>query len=162
MTEALLDATSLSEIVAMLLPAKGRNILVPNVSVAEIVRLEGVRRVEQAPGWLRGLASWRGQQIPVISFEAINDDPFVANDSDLKAAVLNSAAASDKLPFYALASLGTPRMMRVAADEIVQCQGAATGPAELMVANASGEEVSIPDLAWIEQELLKIVPAFST
>ena len=162
MTEALLDAASIGEIVAMLLPAKGRNILVPNVSVAEIVRLEGMRQVKQAPGWLRGLATWRGQLIPVVSFEAINDDPFVAKDSDLKAAVLNSAAASDQLPFYALASLGTPRMMRVVADEIVQCQGAAIGPAELMVANAGGEEVSIPNLAWIEQELLRIVPTLAT
>ena len=161
MTAELLDVADTREMMTMLLPAKGRNVLIPNISVAEIIRLEGLRRVDSAPGWLCGMASWRGREIPVLSFEAINDDPFVAADVSLKAAVLYGAEAGDELPFYALASIGTPRLMRLLAEEIVPCQGAQTGPAELMVANASGEEVGIPALAWVEQQLLTVVPSGS-
>jgi chemosensory pili system protein ChpC len=158
---ALLDATTVSEIVTMLLPAKGRNLLIPNVCFAEIIRLSPPRKVDNTPGWFRGMASWRGLEIPVVSYEALNDDPFVAVESDLKAAVLNSVVEGDELPFYAIATQGTPRLVRVTPEEIVQCEGATIGPAELMAANVCGEEVGLPNLAWIEQELLKVMRAIN-
>ena len=154
MRHPLIDPSGATELAAMLLSVKGRNLLLPVVSVAEVVCLSPLRELENVPSWLRGVTSWRGLEIPVISFEAINDDPFVTPSDELRAAVLNG---SDRVPFYGILTRGTPRMLRVSADEIVVNKGAAPGPAESMAVSASGEEAAIPNLEWLERQLERVM-----
>lgn len=157
MNRQMIDASAVTDLVTLLLPVRGRSLLVPNVSVAEIMRMPELEVQENLPGWLRGLIAWRGLRIPLISFEALNDDPFAASSTDMRIAVLNGLSDGDKLPFYGILTQGSPRMLRLAQNEIVAVQGASRGPAESMVVNAAGEELVIPDLVWLEKQLLALV-----
>lgn len=157
MTKQLIDGLGGTDLVTMLLPVKGRNLIIPNVTVAEIVSLSNLQRRDEAPGWIRGFIAWRGFDIPVISFEGVNEDPFAAESPELRAAVINGTSDIERLPYYGFATYATPRMMRLTPDEITSCEAPGMGPAELMAVNASGEEATIPNLAYIEEQLLKVV-----
>jgi chemosensory pili system protein ChpC len=154
MTRRAIDRDGVADLVTMLLPVRGRNLLVPNVSVAEIVQLGQLEPSAEAAGWLLGLMQWRGLQIPVVSFESLNDDPFASDVPARRAAVCNGCLDPQRLPFFGIVTGDTPRMIRISADEIVACDHVVTGPAERMAVSASGEEASIPNLAFIEEQLL--------
>ena len=162
MNRQMIDASAVADLVTLLLPVRGRNLLVPNVSVAEIMRVPELEAQDNAPGWLYGLITWRGLRIPLISFEALNDDPFAASSVDMRAAVLNGLSDGEKLPFYGIMTQGSPRMLRLAPNEIVAVEGASRGPAESMVVNAAGEELVIPDLAWLEKQLLAVMSSLES
>lgn len=146
---------AISELVTLLLPVKSRSLIIPNVTVAEIIQLDEVRPAPGAPGWLLGWSAWRGLQIPVVCFDGLNEDPFATTDPLRRAAVVNGCSDPGRLPFYAISTAATPRMMRLGRAEILACEGASIGPAERMVVNASGEEASLPDLEYIESKLLE-------
>lgn len=156
-----IDRDSATDLVTMLLPVRGRTLLIPNVSVAEIVQLERLEEVADAPGWLRGLMDWRGLRIPIVTFESINDDPFAMTVPSRRAAVCNGCVDPGRMPFFGIAASDMPRMSRISADEIVACEDVVTGPAERMAVSASGEEASIPDLAFIERQLLQVLTEYA-
>jgi chemosensory pili system protein ChpC len=157
MNRQLIDAANAVDLITMLLPVKGKSLLLPNVSVAEIIHIAGLSPLDDVPTWFKGILSWRGYGIPVISFEAINEDPFAGVAADHRAAVINGSMDSARLPFYAIATQTAPRMMRITPQEIVKNTSSSKGPAELMVVSACGEQAAIPNLDFIESELLRVV-----
>ena len=157
MNRQLIDAANAVDLITMLLPVKGKSLLLPNVSVAEIIHISEISPLDDVPTWFKGIISWRGCGIPVISFEAINDDPFVGAVSHHHAAVINGSVDSATVPFYAIATQTTPRMMRITPQEIVSNSSGIQGPAELMAVSACGEQAVIPNLDFIECELLRVV-----
>lgn len=162
MNRQLIEGSAVADLVTLQLPVRGRSLLVPNVSVAEIMRIPELETRENLPGWFLGMTPWRGLSIPLISFEAINDDPFAISSVDRRAAVLNGLLDRERLPFYGVLTQGAPRMQRLAPTEIVAVEGASRGPAESMVVNASGEEVAIPDLAWLEKQLVAVMSSLES
>lgn len=44
---------------------------VPMSSVAEVTRLSAASRVPGAPGWLFGLANWRGRVLPLLDLRVV-------------------------------------------------------------------------------------------
>lgn len=157
MSGQLLDINSTTDMVAMLLPVAGKSLLLPNVSVAEIVHVSEPARIEDVPTWFAGTIVWRNIDIPLISFEAINDEPFEQATPDKRVAILNGSQDGSKLPFFAVVTQGTPRMMRITPQEIANQGDVPSGPAETMVVAISGEEAIIPNLAYIENQLIRIM-----
>jgi len=60
---------SLSIIASLYLPVTGNSLVLPNVSVAEIVDYKTPEPVEDTPEWFLGNIEWRGVTLPVISYE---------------------------------------------------------------------------------------------
>jgi chemosensory pili system protein ChpC len=156
MSRQLLDISETVDLITMLLPVNGKSLLLPNVSVAEIIQVLEMDELEDVPTWFKGMVGWRGYAIPLLSFEAINDEPFAA-DSNKHAAVLNGAVDGAVLPFYAIATQSTPRMMRISSREVVENSEASAGPAELAAVNVCGETASIPNLDLIETEVIAVL-----
>lgn len=157
MSTQLLDANTTADLVTMLLPVAGKNLLVPNVSVAEIVHVSEPAAIEDVPTWFAGTITWRNVAIPLISFEAINEEPFQQATPDKRIAILNASQDGSRLPFFGVVTQGTPRMMRIGPEEISEQGDAPGGPAESMVVNVSGEEAVIPNMAFIENQLLRVL-----
>ena len=132
-----------SDISSLLIPMQGRPWLVPNIVVAEIIPLRQPDRPGHGPEWLLGWLSWRDQNIPLLSFEKLNESGQITIGQDARIAVLNTVAG--KSTFYAVIVQGIPRMMKVAKDEPVD-----TGPAEAMYIQVGGDLAVIPDLDAIE------------
>ncbi len=143
----------IQEIASLLVPLHDCLLLLPNVSVAEIVPISQVSPVEGAPDWYLGTCIWREQKVPVLSYEALNGEPKAGFSSRARFAVLNSTGISDELPFIAIVTQGLPRLARVNEEEIREREGDKK-PFELMYVSWAGEDAVIPDVSRIEQTLL--------
>lgn len=146
------------EIVTFLMPITGKYLFLPNVTVAEIIHLRAPKQPDDMPNWYLGDIEWRGQKVPMVSFEALNDEPFQTGSRRQNIAVLNGVSDSEKLPFLAVLTQGAPRLLRISAEDIDEISdGRHSGPAELMIATANGEVASIPDMDLIERHIIDLL-----
>lgn len=147
------DAPTVNQIASLLLPVSGKLLVVPNVSVAEIIPFREPDAEEDVPTWYLGEIEWRSLRVPVVSFEAINDEPFAARGANRRIAIFNAVINDDRLPFCGVVTEGLPRLMRVMADEITLDEEASAGPAERLRVLVLGERAAIPDIAFIQSQL---------
>lgn len=157
MSRQLMDVSKTADLITMLLPVGSKSLLLPNVAVAEIIQLGELAVTADMPIGYIGSCSWRGTRIPVISFDAINQDETHDGETGFHAAVINGSCEAKELPFYAIVTNSTPRMMRISNKEIIENADGAVGPAELMMVDACGEAATIPNLDYIESRLADIV-----
>lgn len=140
----------------VMIPMTDRQLLLPNVSIAEVVDFSGAVPPENAPAWLMGHLNWRGHQIPVISYDAANGGSATAPDGNRgRIAVLNTIGKHhDKLPFLAMVTQGIPSQARLVEEQIRPVDGA-QGPADLMVVDVDGHTAYIPNLEYLESLIIE-------
>lgn len=145
------------EISTLLLPIVDQTLLVPNVSVAEILDFNHTDEIDDVPTWFLGLMKWRTLSVPVISFEALNDQPFFNRSEQSRVAIFNGLGGSDDLPFWGVVTQGTPRQMKVLPNDLQENTNAEAGPAEVMSVYIGAEQAHIPNLDFIESEITKLL-----
>jgi len=142
------------ELACVLVPLHDRLILLPNVTVAEVVRMQRVQPVGNAPDWLVGMTSWRGKVIPVLSPEAVLADPGApappAPSPSCSLLVMNRSRPVDGLEFYVLLVRAMPRMLWVAAEDLGVVDGTLKA-GEAARLELGRDEVSVPRLAYFEE-----------
>jgi len=148
---------AVNELATLLIPINGKQLVLPNVTVAEIIHFSEPVPEEDQPNWFLGYFNWRDTQIPLVAFESINDEPFVSQGNSRRIAVLNGIIDDPKLPFCGIVTEGVPRLMRVVADEVATDSDANLGPAELSRVLVSGEKATIPNVDYIQGEVVKII-----
>ena len=153
MSGQVLNVNRSLDLVTLFLPVTGKHLLVPNVALAEVVPMTAVAGIDDMPNWVLGTLQWRKKTIPLISFEAINDEPFVEAGDYLRDAVMNGCQDGDKMPFYAIALRGTPRMTRLVEEEVTGQENYDLGIAESMSVVVDGNEALIPNLEYIEAQI---------
>lgn len=133
----------------LIIPLAGRNLLLPNVAVAEVIPYLRPRTVEGAPDWLLGAINWRGLTIPLISFDRLHGEAHADVMAQARIAVFNSVRADNTLGFYAVVTAGIPQLKRVNADALQDVPGvmAAGLLAQVQVGDI---QAVIPDLAALE------------
>jgi len=96
-------------------------ILLPNAAVAEIVPIKNIINVANKPGWMLGYLDWRGNSVPLISFEAMGGVrmPSLASGS-VKAAILFSIGEDRKFPFISILVQGAPSVMQLKEEDILE------------------------------------------
>jgi len=141
-----------TELNALLLPLAGSTLLLPNATVAEVIRYQGKpKSVDNAPDWLLGWMDWRGLTLPLISFEALEGEPLPPPSEQI--AVLNVTSEQARLKFCALLLQGFPRPLQV--DEQLPRNDEPLSPLELCaVSLPNGKTGKIPNLPALEQKLL--------
>lgn len=144
----------IQEVASLLVPLHERLILVPNVTVAEIVPVSQVTSVADSPTWYLGNCTWRELTIPLLSYEAMNGDAKPGYNSRSRFAVFNTTGLNDSLPFIAILTQGIPRLARVNEEEISEREDMDRKPFELMHVSWAGEEAIIPDVAAMERQFL--------
>mgnify|MGYP002856580848 FL=1 len=141
------DAQIPDDIPSLLIPMKGRPWLIPNIVVAEVIPLRQPDRPGHGPEWLLGWLNWREQELPLVSFEKLNESGQVAIGAEARIAVINTVAGHTR--FYAVVVQGIPRLLRVDKGDPVEEPGD-TGPAESMYVQVGGDLAVIPDLDAVE------------
>lgn len=139
-----------AEVPSLLIPMHGRPWLVPNIVVAEIIPLRQPDRPGGGPEWLLGVLNWRDEDVPLVSFEKLNDTGKVSIGQDARIAVINNITGNVK--FYAVLIQGIPRLAKVTNEELVE-EPVDTGPAEAKYVQLGGELAVIPDLDAIERAI---------
>jgi chemosensory pili system protein ChpC len=139
---------------SVLVPLHNKVLLVPNVSMAELIPFRKPVPMEKSPAWHLGALTWRGISIPLISFEVLNGEAANPDMSAVRIAVFNNVGTNPKLPFYGMLTQGIPRSLKIADTDIVKEKNK-TGPAESAIVTIKGELVSIPNVDFIESAIVK-------
>ena len=139
---------------SVLIPLHNKALLLPSVSMAELIPFRKPSPSEKTPNWHLGSVSWRGVSIPLISFEVLNGGVANADFSQARIAVFNNVGSSGKLPFFGVVTQGIPRSLKLVKEDITK--GATKlGPAEAAIVTVRDEEASIPNIDFIENEIVK-------
>lgn len=152
------SVADIAELAVLLIPLRGRQLVLPNVNVAEVIPWQAPRAgTEVGPDWLLGSLEWRQQQIPLVCLEEMNGESTAAAGSLQRIAVLNDVLGAEELPFFAVVTAGAPRLLRLFPDEIGLDIEREPGPMELSRVWVAGERGSLFDLARVEEELRQVL-----
>ena len=137
------------------------NILVPNVTVAEIIPYEPLQRVEDSPDWFLGFLGWRGIEVPVASFEMMTLERVsfsLVSVSSASLVVLWASGGETDFDYMAIVAQAMPQTIKVTAEELFEI-GEPVEKTELMKVRYADQLVSIPDFDFIDSEIRRV--AFS-
>jgi len=146
----------ITDISSMLLLLEDRYLLLPGVAVAEIVTFVPPESEdnEETPFWFLGHIYWRNQRLPLISYEAMLTGGNPNISSRCRIAVMNNTGLSHQLTFFALLLQATPRLLRLAPEDIAVNDEKMIGLGEKMHVQVVGEEAIVPDITFMEQNII--------
>jgi chemosensory pili system protein ChpC len=150
-----INPAKVNQIATLLIPVNGRVIMLPNVTVAEIIPYQQLLPEEHRPDWWLGALPWRNRFVPVVSFPLINGEPLTSLPSNRRIAIFNNVIGDDRLEFCGIVTDDLPRLMRVMKDEIIVDQEEIAGPAETARVIVNGEKAAIPNVEFIQEMVLR-------
>jgi chemosensory pili system protein ChpC len=156
MSAELVTQDGVSEVASLLIPLHEKQLLLPNVTVAEIIPYRAPTAISEHASWLLGQLEWRNIHIPVLSYEILNGASIPPVEG-ARLAVVNGTGLNRNLPFYAILIQGIPKLAHVKEDDIVTVEAMHSGPYDQMAVSLLGEQAMIPDLDMIENELLRYI-----
>ena len=140
------------EVSCVVIPTGATTLLLPNICVAEILPWRRIKPVSDGPDWCLGVLGWRGESVPVVSFDRFNGDSR-GPGSGRCLVVMNRARSSDSRAFYALMTAGLPRMVQLAPDDIAGQPSGQPNHAEAMRARVGAEDIVVPNLTKLEEAI---------
>lgn len=151
--------TEYPDLSCVLMPLQEGQLLLPSVCVAEIIPWRRFRLRDGAPDWCLGLLAWRGETVPVIRFERLNEPRAVCSARGRCLVVMNRTGDKGRAAFYALAVEGLPRLVQLADADLTD-RGHAVGRVESRTVQIGTEIASIPNLALLEQHVESLLAAW--
>ena len=156
MAEQATSATT-GEATCVLIPVGAQMLLLPNVTVAEILAWRRIKAFDGQPDWCAGLLGWRGQNLPVVRFPVLND----MADADIEQGrcilAMNRVRSPRGPAFYGLVASGLPRLVHLSSADVVNNR-VGLGPAESASVKVGTEVAVIPSLELIEGKLSSLPP----
>lgn len=149
---AALLAVETNELACVMIPLADTHLLLPNVTVAEILPWRRIKPLQGAPKWCLGLLGWRGETVPVVQFEALNGKEFLGAGRSRCLLIMNRARRANGRAFYGLASVGLPRIVHLSDDDL-QNRSVRLGLAEVAALNVGTETAVVPNLSYIEEQI---------
>ena len=156
MSTAAVVANEVDELACVIIPTPGSQLLLPNVCIAEIMPWRRIKGFKNGPSWCAGLVGWRGQTVPVVHYAGFDNQADVAPPSARCLVIMNRARNATGPAFYALAAVGLPRMVQLEAGD-VQNANVELGVADVMQVQVGTELATIPNLAFIEDNLADLL-----
>ena len=105
------SSVSVQELYSLLVPLTGTRLIVPRVCVAEVTGVGQLRLLEEDPAWLVGTVGWKGQEIPLVSFEAACGEPMPELGNRSRAVIFH-ASEGLRPGYFAVMSQGLPQLVR--------------------------------------------------
>ena len=143
------------DVPCLLLPFAECTLLVPTVTVAEIVSYSIPAPIEGAPSWLLGEFSWRDQSVPMLSFEQLNGDADPELSIHTRVAILNHTGLSQEVPFLAVATVGIPKLARVTSEDISLLENELSNALEKAHVSLNGDNLIIPEISALERTYIE-------
>ena len=130
-------------------PLRDANLLVPNVAVAEISSYRVPSALPGMPEWCLGSVKWSGEDIPVISIEAVCGLSMQSNPVFSRLMIVNSVRPDSPVHHYAIVTAGLPGLIQFGpdtADQVVPC----ANDGLRCIVRIGNEEAIIPDLDYLQ------------
>ena len=141
----------------MILTLKKENVLVPSAVVAEIVSVENIEALPDSPAWLIGKFKWRGDDVPLVSFEVASGHDVQPNRRSTQVAVLHILNSETSLeePYVGLMISGVPHLTGFSAKQIKADENASTDhPMVAQRVRVNGVSMGILDIDAMETMLV--------
>lgn len=139
----------------LLVPLKDRQLLLPNVSVAEIIPFSHLLTTASGVDWVLGRIEWRGVTVPVVCYEMLNNHQAPAPNPNARFAVINGIGGHRNMPFYALLIQGIPKLVHVQKNDIQDVEALNSGEYDARTVSFGQDPAIVPDLDKIEEALLQ-------
>ncbi|WP_079253785.1 chemotaxis protein CheW [Endozoicomonas arenosclerae] len=141
-----------------LIPMQQKPLLLPASCIADVVDYNRPSGGSKENRWYLGEIEWRGQTIPLISFERINGGRFADFSATARIAVMHSSTCNEQLPFYGIVIQGIPQEMELSAGDLQPALETenATGSAETSRVIVREIPAAVPDLSLLEQKLVEL------
>ena len=144
-----MDTTTLS---SLLIPMQQKPLLVPAVCVVDIIDYSRPTGKNHPEDWYLGDIVWRGQQIPLIAFERLNQRRFAEFSASARLAVFNTMTEGSETAFYGMVIQGLPQSIELQFSDI-QTAEADVGVAEKTQVIVNELPSCIPDLELVDEKL---------
>ncbi|WP_028292360.1 chemotaxis protein CheW [Oceanobacter kriegii] len=139
----------------LMVPLNDRQLLLPNVTVAEIIPFSQLMTTNSSVDWILGSLQWRGVQIPVVCYEMLNGLTAPRPSPNARFAVINGVGNHADMPFYAMLVQGIPKLKKVDEKNIQEVDSMLPkGNMDRMSVSVEGEAAFIPDLDALEAQML--------
>ncbi|NOZ52683.1 MAG: chemotaxis protein CheW [Gammaproteobacteria bacterium] len=149
---------------SQLIVLEGMRLVLPNTAIAEVIAHAEPEPVDNMPEWFLGYSVWRGQRIPIISFEMMQGYPAPNVNRRSRIIVINTITGGDERPFYGLLAAAIPRLMALDSSAIID-DGDQSHVAPLLMRQVliDNQSAFIPDQHKIEEMLeghnIRVTPA---
>ena len=157
MAEQVLSEEELADLSVrcLTLELHGLMLLLPNTLVAEVTEtIEVTPAGSSSPDWLRGFISWRGRNLPLVSFEHLLGMETVAHHDESRMVVLNTLNNNPQIPFIAMEIQGLPRLSSLKHGMLEYDENNKLDePVVLSGLRIEGESLIVPDIDAIERML---------
>ena len=146
------------QIDCLMMPLRDRNLILPNVTVAEIIPFSQLLTTNSSIDWILGRIHWRGVAVPIICYEILNNKTAPSPNPNARFAIINGVGNHAEMPFFGLLVQGIPRLKKVYAQDIQVVEAVGPGPLDVMAVSVDGEESAfIPNMDEIESQLITVV-----
>ena len=142
------------EVYSLMIPTINSNILLPNLSVAEIVPYSNVELFSESdkkPNWFLGNLMWRGMDIPLISIDVIEGAKDPQANKRSRVAIIHTLNANSDIPYLAIVVQGIPRLSHVSTSNIRFVSADDIVKSEKMRVEVDSISAAIPDLDQLEK-----------
>jgi len=106
----------------VILTLRKENVIVPNALVAEIISVKDLEGTEDTPAWFLGSMSWRGADVPLLSFEAASGEEMSKVNLNTQAVVLYAVGKNGEVtenPYLGLVMSGVPHVSRFSREQVI-------------------------------------------
>lgn len=146
---------SQTRVSSLIVPMQGMGLLVPAALVAEILPFIGMEAKTKGPDWLLGEVLWRGQKLPVLSFECANGEGTVLPRPGSRFAVMHTLSEGAARDFYALLVHGQPSAVEIDAGDLEAVEGPEAQAVKTYVRH-HGQVLRVPDPDALEPLLAEL------
>ena len=97
------------------------NVIVPNSLVAEIISVKEINESKNSPAWFLGNMNWRGEDVPLLSFESAGGEDIPKVNLNTQAVVLYAVGKGGDVvenPYIGLVMSGVPHVSRFTREQI--------------------------------------------
>ncbi|OLS61120.1 chemotaxis protein CheW [Pseudomonas putida] len=141
-----------TSLTGLLLPLSDRSLVLPNVAVAELIGYQACTTAPDQPAWLLGWIDWRGQRLPLLSFEAACGGQTRVGER-ARIVVLNALGGTSR-SFFALLVQGIPRSCKL--DSQLNYVDVPLAELELAAVQVGEQVARVPDLVALEKLLPEV------
>ena len=146
-----------TEVYSLMIPTINSHILLPNLSVAEIVPYSNVELFTESDGkalWFLGHLLWRGMHIPLISVDIIGGAKDPKANKRSRIAIVHTLNGNHDTPYLAIVVQGIPRLSHVTAINMQFVPAEDLAESEKMQVEVDSISASIPDLDRLEEMVI--------
>ncbi len=141
----------------LLIPVQEGRLILPNVTVAELITYQEPDAAQDLPDWFLGRIEWRGTMIPVISYDEFCGKKSRVQGQNMRIAVVNAPNGdSGSLRFFGLVVQGIPSLIKLEAPAIKENLNSVLQKGQKMSVTLETGYAVIPDLDMIEQAILAV------